>query len=216
MSADDPAAMKLIAEKKEMRRAVLGELRGMDPEALATQSDASCATFITLDCFRQARVVMLYVPMADEPRLTLLERACRDEGKTLCVPRTDWAGKALRPARVESLAECKADERGVPQPPPGAAAVDLDGLDLIVVPGVAFDRTGMRLGRGGGFYDRFLASLGLRATLAAVALGPQLVERVPAEGHDRRLDAIVGPEGVFFASGLDGTSAAGCPPAGSP
>jgi 5-formyltetrahydrofolate cyclo-ligase len=206
----------LVSQKKEMRRAVLAELRAMDPAALAKQSDAACATFITLDFFRRARTVMLYVPMEGEPRLTLLERACRDEGKTLCVPRTDWAGKALRPARVESLTDCKADERGVPQPPPGAAAVDLDRLDLIVVPGVAFDRSGMRLGRGGGFYDRFLASLGLRATLAAVALGPQLVERVPSEGHDRRLDAIVGPEGVFFASGLDGTSAAGCPPAGSP
>lgn len=216
MSADEQAALKLVAEKKEMRRAVLAELRAMDPGALATHSDAACMALMNLDCFRRARTVMLYMPMADEPRLSLLERACRDEGKTLCVPRTDWAGKALRPARVESLAECRADERGVPQPPPGAAAVDLDGLDLIVVPGVAFDRSGMRLGRGGGFYDRFLASLGLRATLAAVALGPQLVERVPAVGHDRRLDAIVGPEGVFFASGLDGTSAAGCPPAGSP
>ena len=72
-----------------------------------------------------------------------------------------------------------------------------DNIDLIVVPGLAFDTSGGRLGKGGGFYDRFLVQPGMHALTCAVAFAEQMIETVPAEPHDRRVDMLVTDEAVL-------------------
>ena len=81
---------------------------------------------------------------------------------------------------------------------PDAAVIPPASLDVIVVPGVAFDRSGARLGRGGGYYDGFLAGLpGSRPVRVALAFDAQIVEGVPMEAHDQRVHVIVTPTEVI-------------------
>jgi 5-formyltetrahydrofolate cyclo-ligase len=113
-------------------------------------------------------------------------------GWTLALPRI--AGEELEFHRVTDLSTLAAGKFGTREPLPGD--VILPGqTGVILTPGVAFDRAGARLGRGGGFYDRLLSDASLKARRIAVCFGCQLVERVPVEPHDAEVDAIVTEDG---------------------
>lgn len=100
----------------------------------------------------------------------------------------------MEPAEVggKGWEEMVAGRHGIREPGANAGRVELGEIDLVLVPGVAFDGGCHRLGRGGGFYDRFLAQAGLgRAWMLGVGFGVQLVERVPRSSHDRQVDGVV-------------------------
>ena len=86
--------------------------------------------------------------------------------------------------------------RGIPEPAPGCARVDASDVDWVLVPGVAFDRTGARIGYGGGYYDRLLPMLPPRAARVAGAFSMQIVDEVPSAPHDITMDAVVTEDGV--------------------
>ncbi len=73
----------------------------------------------------------------------------------------------------------------------------LEDIEVVVTPGLAFDRKGNRLGRGGAYYDRFLASPGLNATICSLAFAEQMVDEVPVDAHDRAVDFLVTDEGII-------------------
>jgi len=89
---------------------------------------------------------------------------------------------------------------GVREPGAGARRIEVAALEVLLVPGLAFDETGMRLGRGGGFYDRLLALPDLRARLVGVCFEVQVLPELPVEAHDRAVDAVVTENGVRIFS----------------
>lgn len=141
--------------------------------------------------WRRSLRVALYAALPDElPTGPMAERAMR-AGKAVLWPRLAGAGLEFAPARVEELVPGR---YGVPAPPASAVAVPLGEGDLVLVPGVAFDRRGRRLGRGGGHYDRTLAAAG-GATWVGVGYAFQRVEEVPVEPHDRPVHAWLCEDG---------------------
>jgi 5-formyltetrahydrofolate cyclo-ligase len=142
-----------------------------------------------------ARVVMAYVPLPGEADIRgVVVRMLGEPGMRLCLPRVDWAAGRMSAARVERLSDLVEGRYGVMEPPGGAEEVPAGELDVILVPGLAFDACGNRLGRGAGFYDRFLgelrASPGWRGRVYGVAFDLQIVQDVPTDPWDQRLDAI--------------------------
>lgn len=102
------------------------------------------------------------------------------------------AREQMHPAEVRGEQDCRRGTHHVWEPLPGCPAVPVSELDLILVPGLAFGaRDGSRLGRGGGYYDRFLATPGLRARRIGVACEWQVSDRVPCEDHDMRVHELV-------------------------
>jgi 5-formyltetrahydrofolate cyclo-ligase len=109
---------------------------------------------------------------------------------TVTVPLVGRAQKHMIPVVVRSLEEpMDADHYGVHWPR-SCEPFPIEMLDLVVVPGLGFDRQGHRIGRGGGFYDRFLAQPSFQATTCGLAIREQIVERVPAVDHDAPLDML--------------------------
>lgn len=109
-------------------------------------------------------------------------------------------GNALLPIPVSGLEDLERAALGVwaPVRTPSRSSLPPEALDLILVPGLAFDpRTGARLGRGGGYYDRYLAQPGLRASLLGIAYSHQILPGVPTEAHDTRVPEIVTETGVL-------------------
>jgi 5,10-methenyltetrahydrofolate synthetase len=113
-------------------------------------------------------------------------------GKQTCLPRFSPPAGCYEPAQVRSL-ECvlHIGQFGIREPAAHCPAIPVNQLDLALAPGVAFDAGGHRLGRGRGYYDRLLEPFA--GVAAGVAFDWQILERVPVEPHDRRLDVIVTP-----------------------
>lgn len=174
----------------------------MTGQARAQASEHICGMLNTSPMLRDARCVMLYDAMDDEPNVGAVASAALAGGKTVCYPRIDWEHRVLTPIAVESHEFPRMSQRhGVPEPSEGRE-VDAREIDLVIVPGVAFDSQGARLGRGGGFYDRFLSTLVMRverggAHAIGVCFDCQRVARLVVETHDACVDAVVTEKGVF-------------------
>ncbi|MDX2131746.1 MAG: 5-formyltetrahydrofolate cyclo-ligase [Planctomycetota bacterium] len=198
-------AMDDLREAKvALRERVRATVREVTPERWAEASSAVCARILELTEYRLARVVMLYHPTQRELSLRGVAEACLRTGRTVCLPRANWITGQLQPARLCAWGEGLSEPvRGIREPLPAAAAVAPSRIDLVVVPGVAFDACGGRLGRGSGFYDRFLAGAGgcMRGYKVGVCLDEQVVESVPMGAADTRLDAVVTPTRVLVRQG---------------
>lgn len=183
-----PDSDSVGAAKAELRRELIRRLGTLGPGERAAGSAAACAMLASLDLFANAQTVMLYFPLRSELDVSPLARA----GKRVCVPRVDWESGAMTPALVGDWDRGGvAGKRGVRQPRPELPAVDPTELDAVVVPGLGFDVNRNRLGRGGGFYDRFLARALPRAAKVGIGFDVQIVEAIPIGPDDVRLDAVV-------------------------
>jgi 5-formyltetrahydrofolate cyclo-ligase len=135
--------------------------------------------------------------MADEVDTASLALAAWQFNKTVCAPKVNWEHRRLMPVEITSLdTNVKTGLYNLQEPIEGRP-IPLEMLNLIVVPGIAYDRKGRRLGRGGGFYDRFLAQSGLSAVKCGLALREQVVDDLSSEPHDQRVDMLVTDEEVL-------------------
>lgn len=177
----------ISTEKQFLRSRVLETLRGMSDAGRAEKSAAIAAHLAAV-----RGVVLGFAPTRLEPDWT----AAMGSGWTVALPRVEGAG--LHFHRVADFATLTKGRLGVREPAEGGF-VPCSAAEIILVPGVAFDRKGRRLGRGGGFYDRVLGEPSLAARRVAVCFACQLVDRVPVEAHDALVDAIVTEDGWLDA-----------------
>lgn len=198
--------------KAEIRRQALA-LRDAHPDKDAA-SRAICARLGALPEYAAARTLLLYVHARSEVRTREFVARAMTGGRRVAVP--FCAGGELRLFHLEDVDELAEGTFGIPEPSkdlrtrPGKR-VDLGEVDLVVVPGVAFDRQGGRIGHGKGYYDRLLARARPDATVAAVAYECQLFPEVPMLASDVFMDKVVTEKAVYqgrgrAASQLPGTT----------
>jgi len=169
-------------------------------QPLEKQMGGGSASFQTLELFRQAKTLGVYMPLPDEVDISPLfpSFAKASEGrqtleKTFYIPVFGEASQRPSTLRgggyhlAELTPELKTGKFGIPEPVNPVFAPE--ELDLIIVPGVAFDRAGHRIGRGGGFYDRLLPQY--RAVRVGICFDFQCLEKIPAEPHDCNVDLLV-------------------------
>ncbi len=177
----------------------------MDPTVAHAKSMAACKRLLDQPEFRRAQVVMIYLPLADEVDVTPIALRGWQEDKTIAAPKLSWDQRHMIPVQIRSLeTDVVTDARGIREPA-GGDPVPLEMVDLVLVPALAFDRKGNRLGRGAGFYDRFLASAQFRGVAAGIAFCEQVVEEVPTHAHDVPVDMLVTDEEMLrFAPAAEG------------
>ena len=178
--------------KSNLRDRMRKAMADLGPESRHDASAAACLRLATLEAFRHASVVMLYMPLPTELDLTAAAIRCYRQGKTVCVPRVDWSRRDMVPVEISSFDDemMEIDDHGLRMPREGSPLVPRL-IDLVIVPGLAFDTAGNRLGRGGGFYDRFLRRLRRSATTVGLAFDAQIVDAVPVDDGDFGMDIIV-------------------------
>ncbi|WP_422929412.1 5-formyltetrahydrofolate cyclo-ligase [Singulisphaera sp. PoT] len=186
----------LPAEKKDLRRSVVDRILAMPPEVRAGQERRLVGALPQLPGYREAGTVMLYASAFPEEFDTrpLLESALA-EGKRLVCPRVDRKAGVLRLALVKSLRDDLVPGMlKIPEPAKHCEILEPGEIDWILVPGIAFDSQGYRLGRGAGHYDKLLPQLRPEAPRWALALESQWLEALPVEPHDVPLDGVVFPD----------------------
>ncbi|MFJ1568077.1 5-formyltetrahydrofolate cyclo-ligase [Streptomyces erythrochromogenes] len=189
--------------KSELRRELLAARRALSPDARRTAAAALAVTALELPELAGARTVAAYVSVGGEPGTRELLDALRAVGKRVLLPLLlpdndlDWAAyegpgslaEAAHPGRMRLL-----EPSG---PALGPEAVTQ--ADAVLLPGLAVDGRGMRLGRGGGSYDRVLQRLeraGAHPALVVLLYDDEVVARVPEEPHDHPVQAVATPSGV--------------------
>lgn len=186
-----------VAEAKSAARNELKlALARLGPAEIAARSAAACGFLV--DRFGDARTVMAYLAMPIEADPALAMAAWRAHGASVSVPRADWATKSMEP--VELGGTLIAGRNGIREPGPEQASVAIERLEVVVVPGLGFTPQGARLGRGAGFYDRFLARLDggrvPKAVTVGLAVSVQMRDDLPTEPTDRRVDMVVTEDGL--------------------
>ncbi len=190
--ADGLKGADLHAAKLELRQRVLAIRDAVPPALRSTASDAIVARILARPDFLSARAVLLTLPFGSEWDTLALVRAAIAAGKTVAMPRVDKVSRMLAlHAIVDPVRDVATGFRDIPEPLPACPALSRDAIDFVLVPGVAFDRNGRRIGYGGGYYDRLLPLLSPRAVRVAGAFEVQIVDRVPDAPHDVAVDAIV-------------------------
>ncbi len=201
----DPAA-----DKAAMRSTIRERVRGLDAAYAASASSRICQILgERLDEVLQGGVVLSFASIQrasppdgtahDEVDLHGLHDALIRRG-VLALPRIDWEQRTMTAMRLEAAPsldrqrDLEARRYGVPEPRSGMP-IEPGELRAVLVPGLGFDRSGARLGRGAGFYDRYLPGIRPETLVIGVCFEVQVVERVPTEGHDRLVDTLVTERG---------------------
>ena len=176
--------------KADLRQKIRAALEQISPAVRAVESIGLCDRLEPQ--LRSAHTVLFFAPLADELDVWPLLENFLAAGKTCALPFFDTAAKEYSARRVQNLAaDISIGKFGVREPVSICPEIPPEKFDLILVPGVAFDWNGNRLGRGQGFYDRLLKNI--RGVKCGVGYDFQLIGKIPVEPHDARMNFIVTP-----------------------
>ena len=183
--------MTAIEDKRALRRRILSLRRALPPAEAGSRSLQVLRALWSSGLLLGRRTVALYAAAGGEVETRLLFHQLRAEGMRVALPRVRGGGPELDFFAVSDWEGLLVSRLRIPEPAPVGEPLLPSAFDLMVVPGVAFDRCGGRLGYGMGCYDRVL--VGLRPEAPRVGLGYdfQLLPRVPREAHDVPLSAVV-------------------------
>ncbi|NLC50800.1 MAG: 5-formyltetrahydrofolate cyclo-ligase [Firmicutes bacterium] len=185
--------------KKELRKRIIARRNRLTEDEIAQKSRCIAERLYAIHAYRQARTVMFFLSFGTEVDTGPMVEESLARGKRVVVPKVVPAKRELILSRLLHYPDDLAPGLwGIPEPRPQALRpLPVDELELVIVPGVAFDWQGGRLGYGGGYYDRFLARLQSHIPLIAFAFEVQLVDSVPVEPWDRRVDQLITEKEIY-------------------
>ena len=176
--------------KRSLRQQILARRRALSHDQWLASSRMAQRQLIALEEFSRATCIALYAPAHNETDTAGILEAAFAAGKRVLYPAV--CGERMVFRQVEGLHHLAEGSFGILEPCPTGIDHHADEPDLIVVPGVAFDQNGHRIGYGKGFYDRFLLHPGRKAHLVGLCHDFQLIDgAIPAEEHDIRMELIV-------------------------
>jgi len=182
----------LMKDKGSLRKHYLKLLKGQNKEECLRKSRLIAEQFWKLPVIQKAQSILFYASMPGEvDTLAMIEKAIFS-GKRVALPIVEQNQRKLIPTVILSMEDVRESTYGIAEPhfdPDKALA--LKDIDTVIVPGLAFDRNHHRLGRGKGYYDRFLSILPKHVTTVGLAFDFQLTDCLPTEAHDMRLQQII-------------------------
>jgi 5-formyltetrahydrofolate cyclo-ligase len=185
-------------QKAELRTQIRARLEKISPAARAVESIDLCARLKMQ--MPSARVILFFAPLPDEPDVWPVLEESLALGMTCALPFFDAEKKTYGAKEIKKPAtDIVTGKFSVREPAAGCAEIPPDKFDLILVPGMAFDLRGNRLGRGQGFYDRLLENCG--GAKCGVGYDFQLLETIPSEPHDAKVGFILTPRRCVKAAG---------------
>jgi 5-formyltetrahydrofolate cyclo-ligase len=189
-------ASPLVIQKREIRKEGRARIRAVSEEALRKFSADAARLLSDRPEWKHAQRILAYLALKDELEFSHTLKSALADGKTIALPRfipeQDTYCAAILPQK-ENFASLSFGRFGILEPPSTAPTIPLNQLDFVLVPGVAFDLSGRRLGRGKGFYDRLLAETNSACMKCGVALEEQIVAAIPAESHDIAMNFVLTP-----------------------
>lgn len=181
----------MATDKKELRKSALVWRQSM-PEVQRTQKMRKILVNLSrLSIFQKAQAVMVYAATNGEVDVWPWVERLLSQGVAVAYPLPDPDSKRMDPKLIRSHGDLKPGHWGILQPDKSAPSLSLDRLDGVIVPALAFDRRGFRVGYGGGYYDRFLPRLHPRTATVGLVYHELLLDQVPRSDHDVAVHWVV-------------------------
>lgn len=182
--------------KKELRKRILNIRNNMTIEDVQKNSRAIMDKIINLDIYKQSKVVFIYMDFKNEVTTSRLLKHMLSEKKRVVIPYTDTVNIVLIPSEITKESDLMLNSFGYYEPK-NISPVDPEEIDLVIVPGVVFDKSFNRIGFGKGYYDRILSKLKPSAKKVAIAHDFQVLQSIPTEDHDIKMDMIITEETIW-------------------
>ena len=173
--------------KKDLRKKMRAHMSTLTEEYLRESNEKIFEALISREEYKKADKIFMYYSVGREADTTAILRHAFEAGKTVALPKITEKG-IMVPMVAESEDELYTDKYGIPAPKNGRI-LEAGEIDLVIVPGVAFTADGQRLGRGGGYYDRFLSKCG--AFKIAIARKYMILENLPVSQLDMPVDLVI-------------------------
>jgi 5-formyltetrahydrofolate cyclo-ligase len=180
-----------MQDKAALRKEILASRDRIPPTVKKIKDKAVEERLFGLDAIKSAKTLFLFASFRSEVDTFGMIRRSLGEGRKVVLPRVE--GKDLGLYAIRSVDELVPGYMQIPEPSvlTGDRKVNINDVDAVIVPGAAFDLSGNRIGYGGGFYDRLLAELQKPVPVIAPTYEEQVIDSVPADPHDKKVNIIV-------------------------
>jgi 5-formyltetrahydrofolate cyclo-ligase len=183
-------------QKQALRKMLREQLTAFSDEQRRENSARAAAHLLASPEFTRAAVVMLFLSVPDEIDTAPIALKAWQDSKTVCVPKVSWEQRHMIPVEIASLHSGLSEtDRGIREPTSGKP-VPVGLIDLVIVPGLGFSKTGQRIGRGMGFYDRFLGQKDFLGISCGFGFEVQVVDELPVLDHDMPLSMLATDWGI--------------------
>lgn len=189
-----------MPDKSELRQYLLKRRDEIPVEVRRIKDKSIHERISSLEQFKNAAVIFFFASFRSEVNTFPLMKKAIDDGKRAVVPKVDRNNRCLVLFEIKEIEELVSGYMGIPEPLTAANArmVEPNSVDAIIIPGAGFDLRGNRIGYSGGYYDRLLAALSQKPPVIAPAYEEQILEEIPAEPHDIKVDIIVTDRRTIF------------------
>ena len=185
-------------DKAQFRRELQNGLLSITSEQRSEKSRKACQNLVSIPQFQSASMIMMFLSLPHEVDTSEAILNAWQLGKAVVVPKVSWQQRHMIAVQINSLETGISTEASGLQNPIAGVPVAFEAIDLVVTPGLGFDKKGNRLGRGGSYYDRFFANTKLKASRCGFGFAEQLVETIPVAQHDEPVDIVVTEKEIIY------------------
>ncbi|RVU55124.1 5-formyltetrahydrofolate cyclo-ligase [Anaerosphaera multitolerans] len=190
--------------KKEFRKELIKKRDALSLDYMKEASEKIAEHLYNLDLYRQSSNIFIFVSYKSEVDTHNIIKRALSEGKNIFIPVVDRETKTMKISRLKDFSQLSESYMGILEPRDEEIdIVDPEILDLIITPGLAFDKKGYRIGYGGGFYDKFFSSLKKKVTKLGIGFDLQYVESLPHEDYDIQIDYFLSEINLYTGGNKD-------------
>jgi 5-formyltetrahydrofolate cyclo-ligase len=186
--------------KADIRKEIAATIGRLSVDELAEKTILIENRLFDFANFLEAKIALLYIENPNEVKSAEIIRRAFDQNKIVVLPLVKTDTKKFKLFKIDDFAkDLKPGQNGILQPDPGSCrTVPIDCIDIAIIPGVAFDEKGGRIGSGDGYYDRLIPHLPVTTRKVALALDYQIIPQVPIDSHDKHVDIIITDKRIIY------------------
>jgi len=186
--------------KNDIRDRVITAIQSISAEELAVKNARIENRLFEFANFIESHIVLLYMPHQNVVDTHNMIQRCFEYQKIVALPAFDTGNNAMQLYKVDDFPkDMKPGPRQIMEPDPERCKIiPIDRIDIAIMPGVALDEKGGRIGSGEGYYDRFIGKLPITTRKVALSLECQIVQQIPMESHDKYMDIIITEDRVIY------------------
>jgi len=191
---------EIQASKHEIRKNIATALKELPTKELMVINTQIETRLFEFANFLESKIALLYVNNSSEVFTEQIIKRCFDYNKLVVLPAFDTAKHTMQLFKIDNYdADLKPGTRGLLEPNAARCkAVPIDCIDIAIIPGIAFDEKGGRIGTGDGYYDRLIPKLPITTRKVSLAFENQIIAQVPMESHDKHVDIIITENRIIY------------------